>query len=83
MNTFFSEGLGDFGTITVVMGSTSTLVLVILFVYNFFTNVKKNQARLRRLLTWTTSMPVIISLLALVTFVVPRAADMCDTIKQV
>ena len=56
---------------------------MVLFVLNVFTNIKESPARMRRLLAWITSMPMVVSLLSLVIFLVPRASDTADTVKQV
>ena len=69
-------GVGIAGTIT-------TIILIILFVFNVFRHIKKSPARWRRLLAWITSTPMVVSILSLLIFLVPRAGSTCDTVKQV
>ena len=56
---------------------------MVLFVLNVFTNIKESPARMRRLLAWITSMPMVVSLLSLIIFLVPKASDTAETVKQV
>lgn len=65
-----------------IAGAISTLLLIVLFIINVFINIKKSPARRRRLLCWITSMPMVVSTLSLMMFLVPRASDICDTVKQ-
>ncbi|KAK4037113.1 hypothetical protein OUZ56_029152 [Daphnia magna] len=66
-----------------IAGGISTALLIVLFIINVFTNIKKSPARRRRLLCWITSMPMVVSILSLFIFLIPRASDICDTVKQV
>ena len=74
--------MGPFGEGVAIYGTVSTVLLAILFTINVFTVIKKNPIHCRRYLVWITSFPMLVSFLALVTFLVPRSAIMCDTIKQ-
>ena len=74
--------LGAFGTGFAVFGSISTATTIVLFILSMFQVVKRSPPKWRRLLTWVISMPMIVSVLSMVTFVVPGAAILCDTVKQ-
>ncbi|XP_046642535.1 uncharacterized protein LOC124327597 [Daphnia pulicaria] len=74
--------LGAFGTAFSVFGIVSTLMVSAIFVLSIFHVVKKSTPQWRRLLTWIVSMPMIVSILSLITFIVPGAAILCETVKQ-
>ena len=63
-------------------GTASTTLLIVLFLISVAINIVRSPMEWRRLLAWITSMPMVISLLALVTFLVPRAGGICDVVKQ-
>ncbi|KAI9552332.1 hypothetical protein GHT06_022697 [Daphnia sinensis] len=77
------KALGKFAMGVGIAGGISTALLIVLFIINVFTNIKKSPARRRRLLCWITSMPMVVSILSLFIFLIPRASDICDTVKQV
>ncbi|EFX65693.1 hypothetical protein DAPPUDRAFT_303564 [Daphnia pulex] len=77
------QALGKFAFGVGIAGTISTILLIILFIVNVFTNIKKSPARRRRLLCWITSMPMVVSILSLIIFLVPRAGDVCDIVKQI
>nr|CAH0113448.1 unnamed protein product [Daphnia galeata] len=74
--------LGAFGTAFSVFGSISTVMVTAIFVLSIFHVIRKSPPQWRRLLTWIVSMPMIVSILSLITFIVPGAAILCDTVKQ-
>ncbi len=78
----FSKALGKLAFGVGIAGTISTILLTILFIINVFTNIKRSPARRRRLLCWITSMPMVVSVLSLIIFLVPRASDVCDIVKQ-
>ncbi len=80
LNVF--TALGAFGIAFAVFGSVSTITLIILFILSIYQVIKKSPPQWRRLLTWIISMPMIVSVLSMVTFIVPGAAILCDTVKQ-
>ncbi|KAI9563882.1 hypothetical protein GHT06_011349 [Daphnia sinensis] len=76
------EALGTFGTAFGIFGIISTSTVTAIFVVSIFHVVRKHPSQWRRLVTWIVSMPMIVSILSLVTFLVPGAAILCDTVKQ-
>nr|CAH0107278.1 unnamed protein product [Daphnia galeata] len=77
------QALGKLAFGVGIAGTISTILLTILFIINVFTNIKRSPARRRRLLCWITSMPMVVSVLSLIIFLVPRASDVCDIVKQI
>ena len=83
---FFLSILKALGAVYVgvgITGTVTTILLVILFVINVYRHILKSPAKWRRLLAWITSTPMVVSFLSLIIFLVPRAGDICDTVKQV
>ena len=82
MNCFHSA-LGPVYYGVGIAGGITTFILGILFLLNVFRHIKKSPAAWRRLLAWITSTPMVVSNLSLIIFLVPRAGDTYDTVKQV
>nr|CAH0107279.1 unnamed protein product [Daphnia galeata] len=76
------EALGYYGWISTITFSVSTLILVALFILNVAGFIRHSPPHRRLLLCWVTSFPMIISFLALMTLLIPRAGNLCDTVKQ-
>ncbi|XP_046632889.1 organic solute transporter subunit alpha-like [Daphnia pulicaria] len=77
------EALGYYGWISTITFGVTTLILVALFIANVAGFIRHSPPHRRLLLCWVTSFPMIISFLALMTLLIPRAGNLCDTVKQI
>ncbi|XP_032793128.2 organic solute transporter subunit alpha [Daphnia magna] len=77
------EALGYYGWIATITFAVTTLILVALFILNVASFIRHSPPHRRLLLCWVTSFPLIISFLALMTLLIPRAGNLCDTVKQI